>query len=64
MRRARFLVNLSEDRWKQAVEEHGAMMECLRRRDGEGLGQLMKRHMLNKCAAYLKALDARAGDDG
>ena len=64
VRRARFLVNLSEDRWTQAVEEHGAMMECLRRRDGEGLGQLMKRHMLNKCAAYLKALDARAGDDG
>ncbi|WP_424928973.1 GntR family transcriptional regulator [Amaricoccus tamworthensis] len=64
VRRARFLVNLSEDRWTQAVEEHGAIMDCLRRRDGKGLGQLMKRHMMNKCAAYLKALDACPGEDG
>lgn len=62
VQRARFLVNLSEERWAQAIEEHGAMMDRLRQRDGDGLGQLMKRHMMNKCAAYLKALDAGAGD--
>lgn len=59
--RARFMVNLSEERWAQAIEEHEAMMDRLRRRDGAGLGQLMKRHLENKCAAYLSALDADPG---
>ncbi|SMX50888.1 GntR family transcriptional regulator [Maliponia aquimaris] len=61
VQRARFMVNLSEDRWAQAIEEHGAMMDRLRRRDGEGLGQLMKRHMMNKCSAYLRELDTDTG---
>ncbi len=63
IRRARFLANLSEERWAQAIEEHEAMMERLRVRDGEGLGQLMKRHMTNKHAALLRALDAEGGSE-
>lgn len=62
MRRARFMVNLSNDRWAQAIREHQQMMEKLRDRDSEGLGRLMKMHMMNKCAAYFRALDAVSDD--
>lgn len=56
--RTRFMVNLSEARWAQAIEEHEQMMEKLRARDADGLGALMKTHMMNKFAAFLRALDA------
>ncbi len=56
VRRARFMVNLSDERWAQAIEEHEQMMEKLRARDAEGLGQLMKTHMMNKYAAHVKAM--------
>lgn len=60
VRRARFMANLSDDRWAQAIDEHERMMEKLRARDAEGLGQLMKLHMMNKFSAHLKAMDADA----
>ncbi|WP_226925925.1 GntR family transcriptional regulator [Meridianimarinicoccus sp. MJW13] len=63
VRRARFMANLSDDRWAQAIEEHGRMMEALRRRDGESLGQVMKQHMMNKFAAHIKAIEDEA-DEG
>lgn len=58
IRRARFMANLSEERWAQAIDEHEAMMDRLRARDGAGLGRIMKRHMMNKHAALIRALDA------
>ncbi|MEM6305212.1 MAG: GntR family transcriptional regulator [Pseudomonadota bacterium] len=58
VRRARFMSNLSQDRWDQAVEEHGQMIKLLQARDGKALGLLMKTHLMNKCAAHLEALDA------
>lgn len=58
VRRARFMVNLSDERWAQAIDEHEEMMGKLRKRDAEGLGRLMKTHMMNKLAAHIKALDA------
>jgi DNA-binding GntR family transcriptional regulator len=61
VRRARFMANLSDERWAQAIEEHCEMMEKLRKRDAEGLGQVMKRHMMNKFAAHMRALRAEAG---
>lgn len=62
VRRARFMANLSDERWAQAIEEHEQMMEKLRARDAEGLGQLMKTHMMNKYAAHLKALSETTED--
>lgn len=62
VRRARFMANLSDHRWAQAIEEHERMMERLRARDGEGLGQLMKLHMMNKFAAHIKAMETDAMD--
>lgn len=63
VRRARFMVNLSDERWAQAIEEHEKMMERLRARDADGLGQLMKLHMMNKYAAHIQALDAEGEAD-
>ena len=57
VQRARFIVNLLDERWAQAIEEHEAMMELLRKRDGKKLGELMKQHMMNKCAAIIRAID-------
>ena len=61
VRRARFMVNLSDERWAQAIREHEQMIEKLRNRDAEGLGQLMKTHMLNKHAAHMRALETESG---
>lgn len=62
VRRARFMVNLSEERWAQAIEEHEDMMRKLRDRDAEGLGRVMKIHMMNKLAAHIKALQPDGGE--
>lgn len=62
VRRARFMANLSEDRWAQAIEEHEQMMQKLDARDAEGLGQLMKQHMMNKYAANIRALESAVGE--
>src|SRR6056297_49841 len=62
VRRARFMANLSDDRWAQAIREHEQMMEKLHNRDAEGLGRLMKMHMMNKYAAQIRALDAVSED--
>lgn len=56
VRRVRFMANLSEDRWIQAIEEHEEMLQKLRVRDGTGLGLVMRRHMMNKLAAHVNAL--------
>lgn len=62
VRRARFMANLSQERWAQAIEEHEVMMEKLRRRDAAGLGEVMKTHMMNKCAAHIRALENDASE--
>lgn len=57
VRRARFMANLSDERWAQAIEEHETMMAMLRAGHAEGLGQTLKLHMMNKLAALVKALE-------
>ncbi len=63
VRRARFMANLSDERWAQAIDEHEKMMDRLRNRDAQGLGELMKTHMMNKYAAHVKALEVDATED-
>ena len=64
VRRARFMVNLSDERWAQAIEEHEQIMERLRTRDAEALGALMKTHMMNKFAAHIKAMASASPEGG
>lgn len=47
-RRARYLVNMSPERWAAAVEEHKDIFAALERRDGPLLGRLLKSHIANK----------------
>ncbi len=58
VRRARFMANLSDERWAQAIDEHEVMMDMLKARDADGLGKTMKLHMMNKLSALVKALEA------
>jgi DNA-binding GntR family transcriptional regulator len=50
IRRARYLANLSDERWRHAVEEHAAILDALRARDGARLAQLLAEHLSNKSA--------------
>jgi DNA-binding GntR family transcriptional regulator len=50
IRRARYLANLSEERWRHAVEEHEAILQALQARDGPRLAQQLADHLHNKSA--------------
>ncbi len=49
VQRARYLANMSRQRWDQAVAEHEAILAALEKRDGVALGHVLKAHLQNKC---------------
>jgi DNA-binding GntR family transcriptional regulator len=62
IRRVRFSANLAHrDRLSEAMREHEAIVDALRRRAGEELGLLMFAHLRNKCEAACECL-REAGD--
>jgi len=48
IRRARYLANMSEERWAAAVAEHEDILDALSRRDGPALGRILRDHLHNK----------------
>lgn len=56
IRRARYMANLSRERWDHAVEEHEQILGALVRRDGEALKALLRRHLENKFDVIRAAL--------
>jgi len=56
IRRARYIANISQDRWDQAMAEHDDILQALADRDGDGLGRLLKNHLLNKRQAVKAAI--------
>jgi DNA-binding GntR family transcriptional regulator len=62
LRRARFVANLSEVRWAEAVEEHEAMLIALKARDGEKLANILRSHLKNKHQAVMRRLDGESID--
>lgn len=56
IRRFRYLANLDENRWNQAVIEHEEIMKALRRRDGNALGNLLQIHLRTKTEHVAHAL--------
>lgn len=48
VRRARYVANMSEQRWVQAVREHEQILDALTHRDGPRLARILKRHLANK----------------
>jgi len=62
IRQARYLANMSPERWQQAVDEHEGMIAALTKRDGVALGELLKRHLANKFETVKEALVAKPGE--
>lgn len=56
VKRARYLANLSGERWDKAVKEHEDMIEALTRRDGAKLQALLRDHLANKLVMVMEAL--------
>jgi DNA-binding GntR family transcriptional regulator len=50
IRRARYSANLSDERWRQAVSEHEAILAALQARDGAEVARLLEAHLRNKSA--------------
>lgn len=47
---ARYIANMSPERWAKAVEEHEAILKALDKRDGAKLSKILKAHLANKLA--------------
>jgi DNA-binding GntR family transcriptional regulator len=48
VRRARYLANHSPERWAEAMREHDAILDALRRRDGPACHALLRAHLEHK----------------
>jgi DNA-binding GntR family transcriptional regulator len=55
IRPARYMANLSRERWEEAVKEHGEMLEALSHRDGARLGELLRQHLEHKHRSLVAA---------
>jgi DNA-binding GntR family transcriptional regulator len=51
VKRARFLANILDERWAQAVAEHEGIIAALEARDGPELGRRLSDHLSNKFRA-------------
>lgn len=60
MQRARYLANMSEGRWFEAVQEHERILQYLVARDGPNLAATLQSHMEAKRASVVKWLQSQA----
>jgi DNA-binding GntR family transcriptional regulator len=60
VRRARYMANLSRERWDHAVEEHQKILDALVGRDSALLPALLRSHLGNKMRVVLEALGQQA----
>lgn len=58
VRRARYMANLTRDRWDQAVAEHGEIVDALAKRDAARLPRLLHDHLAHKMTVVLGALES------
>jgi hypothetical protein len=47
---------LDDERWGQAMKEHDAILDCLVRRAGAELRELLRSHLMNKLSSLLSHL--------
>lgn len=59
IRRARYMANLSRERWDAAVREHDAILEALSTRDAARLRSLLADHLAHKVSSVMAALAQR-----
>jgi DNA-binding GntR family transcriptional regulator len=60
IRLARYRANMSSKRWDQAMREHEEILQRLERREGEALGQVLRRHLQNKQDTVKAAIEANS----
>jgi DNA-binding GntR family transcriptional regulator len=60
IRRVRFVARMSPARWREAIEDHEAIVTALEARDGPRLAAVLRAHVALKAATVLEAL-AEAG---
>ena len=63
VRRARYMANLSAERWDRAVKEHEQILDALSSRDSIRLQTLLREHLAHKMAAVLSALQSKQDKD-
>ncbi|HEX9182352.1 MAG TPA: GntR family transcriptional regulator [Burkholderiales bacterium] len=56
VRRARYMANLSQERWDAAVREHGEILEALAARDVARIRVLLAEHLAHKLASVMVEL--------
>ena len=57
IRLARLHANIPQERWKQAMNEHEAILKALEMRDGYRLGTLLREHLLKTCKSLKQSLE-------
>lgn len=63
MRRARYLANMTDERWAQAVDEHKQILQALEDRAGKKLATILRQHLQNKFETVRQWLaDEEAGN--
>jgi DNA-binding GntR family transcriptional regulator len=60
VRRARYMANLSKERWDAAVREHEEILAALGARDVKRIKALLSEHLAHKLSSVLGELEARA----
>ena len=60
VRRARYMANLSQERWDAAVREHEEILAALASRDARRLKRLLAEHLAHKVASVMAALEQNA----
>jgi len=55
IRRARYMTPMTPPRWVMALEEHEAILNALRRRDGIALSHILRTHLRHKRAEVMQA---------
>jgi DNA-binding GntR family transcriptional regulator len=55
VQRARYSARKTDEQWARAIDDHALMIILLRRRDGAGLGRLMREHIKSQMAAISAA---------
>ncbi len=63
VRRARYLANMTPERWAKAVAEHEDIMLAIEARQADRLGFLLKTHLANKLITVREALIREAASD-
>jgi DNA-binding GntR family transcriptional regulator len=58
VRRARYMANLSQERWDAAVREHGEILDALAARDVSRIKMLLADHLAHKLSSVLAELQA------